>query len=364
MNLSKIRSLRLYHQQLSTRRFDKPADVVKWFGAMQAQDYLGSLWAVGTRVKDAIEADVEQAIFDKEIIRTWPLRGTLHFVSANDARWMLELSNERISTRHAKRMKQEFDLDEKVFTRSKKILEKEFKNNDQLSRETLYAVLEKSKINTGSSRGLHIISKLARDGFICFGSRMGKQQTFVLLDEWIKPTKKILRKEALAKLALQYFVSRGPATLQDFIWWSGLSPAEAKEGIELTKSKLLCDTTDNQDYWFSPESNTNSVNKKDTRIYLLPSFDEYLIAYSDRSASLDKDFFQRKIFTANGIFNPVVLIGGVVKGVWKRTLKKDTAVISLEMFGSLSTAQRKSIVHEANGYGNFVGKEIKVEWNH
>jgi len=361
MNENKISSLRLQHQQISEPQFNNPADVVQWHSAMQAQDYLASLWAIGTRVKNATEQDVEQAILNREIVRTWPLRGTLHFVAANDVRWMLDLSKERINAR-AKRVEKELGLDDKIFTRTKKILEKKFQNNTQLSRDTLYNVLEQSKISTGSNRGLHIISKLARDGFICFGSRMGKQQTLVLLEEWVKPTKKISRDEASAKLALQYFVSRGPATLQDFLWWSGLSPAEAKEGIELTKSKLICETVDKQCYWLAPESNLKSGTKNSKKIHLLPSFDEYLIAYADRNASLDKDLFQRKIFTANGIFNPIIVIDGKVRGVWKRVIKKDTATVNLEIFTSLKAAQQKNILQQVKRYGNFIDKEISVKW--
>ena len=91
-----IPHLRLHNQYISRATFDKPADVVAWLGAVQAQDYLGALWALGLRMRDASEQMIEQAIAEKTIVRTWPMRGTLHFVAPADVRWMLDLLTPRV----------------------------------------------------------------------------------------------------------------------------------------------------------------------------------------------------------------------------------------------------------------------------
>src|SRR5581483_7294852 len=103
---------RLLNQHIAATSFEKPSEVVSWLGAVQAQDYLGALWAVGLRLRQVIEADVEQALADKTIIRTWPMRGTLHFVAAADIRWMLELLTPRIVAGSARRLQQDFGLDD------------------------------------------------------------------------------------------------------------------------------------------------------------------------------------------------------------------------------------------------------------
>lgn len=360
MDLRTLVATRLENHQLLQPELDKPADVVKWFGAMQAQDYLASLWAIGCRTRHGVEKDVEQAIIDKKIVRSWPLRGTLHFVAADDIHWMLELSKARIDAKHGNRIKKEYNLDEKIFTRCKKILEKALTNNQQLTRDDLYEVLEKSKIATGMQRGLHIISQLARDGLICFGPRKGKQQTFVLLDNWIRSSKKINRDEAIAKLAERYFTSHGPATLSDFTWWSGLAPAEAKSGLEQIKSTLHHEDLDGNTFWMS--SSALLLQKKNSsNIHLLPSFDEYIISYADRSAVLEDVYFRKMVFTSNGIFNPVVVVNGKVAGLWKRSLKNKSVEIELKPFTFFSETQRKKILSAARRYGDFIGCEVHLK---
>lgn len=360
MDLRKLVTTRLKNQQLLHPTLDDPADVVKWFGAMQAQDYLASLWGIGCRTHHSIEKDVEQAIIDRKIVRSWPLRGTLHFVSANDIHWMLELSKARIDSKHGNRIKKDYNLNEKVFTRCKKILEKALTNNQFLTRDELYEVLEKSKISTGLQRGLHIISELARDGFICFGARKGKQQTFVLLDSWIRSPKKIKRDEGIVKLAERYFTSHGPATLSDFTWWSGLSPAEAKSGLEQIKSNLHHEDLDGNRFWMSSSALSSQKTNAST-IHLLPSFDEYVISYANRSAVLEDMYFRKMVFTSNGIFNPVVVINGHVVGLWKRSFKNKGVEIDLKPFTSFSETQRKGILLSAKRYGEFVGYNVELK---
>ena len=342
---------RLHNQQISQKEFVDPFDVVKWLGVVQAQDYFGALWALGLRTKNTIESDIEKALAARKFIRTWPLRGTLHFVAAEDARWMLALSKPKLIATNAGRMKKEYDLDEKVFTKSKKVLVRALERNKQIPRDDVYTLLEKAGITTVNSRGLHILWRLAMEGLICFGTRHGKQQTFTLLDEWIAPTKLLTHEESLAELAARYFNGHGPATLKDFIWWSGLSPADAKTALESVRAKFIQHKIDDQIYWMS---GTPSVTKTSaSTVYLLPSYDEYMVGYADRSASLDTDNPDH----GHGIFKPVVVINGKVNGIWKRTLKKDAVDIDVTPFDSFSKPESKAIDTAAERYGKFIDKK-------
>jgi hypothetical protein len=351
MKLKDIGHYRLQVQQISTAKFDKPVEVVKWLGAVQAQDYLAALWAIGVRSKNLTEVDIEQALADRTIVRTWPLRGTLHFVAAEDARWMLESFAPRIIAMNANRLKRESDLDEKVFTKCKKIFERELCDGKQLTRDELYSALEAARISTASQRGLHILWRLAHDGFICFGPRNGKQHTFVLLDEWIPSAKKISYDEALARLAQQYFRSHGPATIQDFAWWSGLTTTEAKRAIELAEPKIVHKTIENQHYLLSHDL---PKLKKTSGVYLLPSYDEYLISYADRRASLATEHQGKTINTVNGIFFPIIVIDGKVAGTWKRAFKKESVTIETKPFQSFSTIQKNSVLKSTKKYAKFL----------
>jgi len=351
MTNSDIARLRLHNQSIAKSTFEQPADVVAWLGAVQAQDYLGSLWAVGLRMRKAVEADIERALANRTIIRTWPMRGTLHFVAAADVRWMLELLTPRIVAGNARRLHRQYGLDEATFARSKDLFARALEGGKQLTRNAMYEVLESGAISTADQRGLHILSRLAQDGLICFGAREGKQQTFALLDEWAPMVKRMERDEALVELARRYFTSHGPATLQDFAWWSGLTTADAKAGLEMAKRFLAQEVSDGQTYWLA--SSMPAAKDSSPTAYLLPAFDEYTVAYKDRSAVLDPKY-TKQVNSGNGIFYPTIVMDGQVVGTWKRTIKKDTLVITPSPFTKLKRAETHSLAEAASRYGEFL----------
>lgn len=239
MTPAKLLRHRLHNQRLAATNFEAPADPVRWLGAVQAQDYLGSLWAIGLRTRNATEKKVEQAIADRAIVRTWPMRGTLHFVAAEDARWMLELMTPRVVAASAGRLEREHGLDEKAFGRSGEVVARALEGGRRLTRDAMYRTLEQARISTAGGRGLHIRWRMAHAGLICFGPREGRQQTFVLLDEWVPGARRMARDEALAESARRYITSRGPATVHDFAWWSGLLASDAAEGLSMAGGELV-----------------------------------------------------------------------------------------------------------------------------
>jgi hypothetical protein len=337
---------RLYHQSISRTEFSNPEDVVAWFGAVQAQDYLGALWAVGLRCRKATEAMVEAALNRGAMIRTWPMRGTLHFVAPADARWILKLLTPRIMQQNKMRLERDYELNAAVYTQSRKAIVRALENGRRLTRNALYQALENAKISTSEQRGLHITGQLAQEGLICFGPREGKQHTFVLLDEWIPPTKPLERDEAVGRLALRYFTSHGPATVQDFAWWSGLATTDAAAGLETVKSRLMHETIDGRSYWFAA-----AVSTKKSGAFLLPVYDEYTVAYKDRSAVIDPAYAAQSKY---GIFSPMLVIDGQIAGTWKRTFSNDAVLIEIHPFDELNDAQTRETTEAANRFGEFL----------
>jgi hypothetical protein len=220
---------------------------------MQAQDYPGALWSIGLRTASATEAEVEHAIRERQIVRTWPMRGTLHFVAAPDVRWMLALLTPRILANASQRAVR-LELDAKTLARCEKLVVRALAGGQIISRENLLARLERAKISTAGSRGYHILWRLAQQGVICFGPRNGKQHTFVLLDEWLPATKPVEREVGLAELARRYFTSHGPATLADFAGWAGLRAADARAGVDGAVSTLERVAMNNKVYWLPRRS--------------------------------------------------------------------------------------------------------------
>ncbi|HVI05544.1 MAG TPA: winged helix DNA-binding domain-containing protein, partial [Sphingomicrobium sp.] len=248
MTEGEIAGCRLINQQIAATRCKTPAEVVSLLGAMQAQDYLGTLWAIGLRLPSATEKEVERAIEDRTIIRTWPLRSTLHFVAAADVHWFLELLGPRIiSTTNF--LNERLGLDAAELSRIRKTLVKALQGSQQLTRAEVYTTLERAKISLEGHRGRHILWRMGVERVICFGSRRGKQATFTLLDEWAPQARKLDRDAALAELAVRYFNGHGPATLDDFVWWSGLKVSDARAGLAMVSERLQSLTVNDKVYW-------------------------------------------------------------------------------------------------------------------
>lgn len=340
---------RLATQGISDPRFTRPGEVVRWLGAVQAQDYLGGLWAVGLRMQKGTEAAVELALARRSIVRTWPMRGTLHFVAAEDARWMLELLTPRIMARNEKRLKNEFGIDAGVLTAARKVLIKALRDGCRLTRDALYQVLDDAGIETADSRGLHIIGVLAQERLICFGSREGKQQTFALFEEWLPDARSLPRDQALAELARRYFTGHGPATLQDFVWWTGLTVKDAKAALALAQP-LEETTVDGRSYWSGAEFPARATSQA----CLLPAWDEFTVGYQDRSQLVDPAHRDR-VDPRYGILNPAIAIGAQIVGTWKRTRTPEQVIVKPAPFAPLNRIEKQKLTPAVRRFGLFLG---------
>jgi hypothetical protein len=357
MTQHEIAIYRLLNQRIAYSTFKDPVDVVSALGAMQAQDYLGALWAVGLRLPVSTESVVEQAISDGKIIRTWPLRGTLHFTAAEDVRWMLSLSGPRIIAGSAGRHKQ-LELNNADLNKSQDLIVDALRGGVRLTREALFQVLRRGGIPTTGQRGIHILQWLALQGLICFGPREEKKPTFVLLDEWVPKTPELERDQALAELARRYFTGHGPATLRDFVWWSGLKVSDARIAVEMATSGLGRESVDGEVYWMPREM--PDLNDADSDAHLLPGFDQYLLGYKDRSAVLSSADASKIAPGANGMFLSTIVIDGRVSGSWKRTVKKKSVDMKLNLFAPLKKAEIRAVVAAAERYGRFIDAPVEL----
>ena len=352
MTPADLRRRRLHSQHLAASELDDPADVVRWLGAVQAQDYLASLWAIGLRTRSATESLVERAIADGAIVRTWPMRGTLHFVAAEDARWMLELMTPRVVAGSAGRLEREYGIDRKTLGRSRRTVVRALEGGRRLTRDAMYRTLERAGISTAGGRGLHLTWSLAHDGIICFGPREGRQHTLVLLDEWAPRAKRMHRDEALAELARRYFFSHGPATVRDFAWWSGLPRRDAAEGLAMVKGQLASFAMRNGEHW-APEGRAETRSR---RALLLPGFDEYTVAYRDRGAILGPAHARHA--AGMDILRPAIVVRGCVVGTWTRTMRQRSVRVEPRPFTRFDEAARRAVATAARRYAAFLGLSV------
>ncbi len=355
--LARVARSRLASQLITASRCSTPEEVVRTLGAIQAQDHASSLWAIGLRLPGATEARIEQAIEDRTIVRTWPMRGTLHLVPAADVRWMLALLTPRVLAAGAGRARR-LGLDDATLARARRAVVAALQGNEPLTREAVFASLERSAIATTDQRGYHLLSRLAMEGLICFGPRSGKQPTFVLLDEWVPATRSVEHEAALAELTRRYLVGHGPVTLHDLARWAGLTIADARLGLASLGSEVSRETIDGTDYWLAAGASEASGSAHSA--YLLPGFDEYLLGYQDRRAMLATEDATRVVPGGNGIFLPTCVVDGRVVGTWRRDLPRNRVVVTVTPFSSQSSAVERSIADAAASYGEFLGRTATV----
>jgi hypothetical protein len=350
-----IPHLRLHNQHITGQAFEKPGEIVGWLAAIQGQDYAGAKWSVGLRLPGSTEADIEQAIADKSILRTWAMRGTLHFVAAADLRWLVTLIAPRVRAANTRRYK-ELELDDNTLARSTDVIANALQDagGKPLTRKELFEILEANGISTEGQRGVYMLQRVSLDKLICQGVMQGRDSTFMLPPE----AGTLAHDEAAAELAQRYFASRGPATLNDFTWWSGLAASDARAGLEVIKSGLVEEKIRGQSYWRSPSSSTEKDSPSST--YLLPGFDEYLLGYEDRSDVLDPQH-AKKVRSGGGMFSPTIIKDGQVVGTWKRAFKKGAVVVTPTPFRPMTAAERDSLAAAARHYGEFLRMPAALE---
>jgi hypothetical protein len=358
MTLADISNIRLISQRIEGKGFKTAKEIVSWMGAMQAQDYLMSKWAVGIRLQNSMEAKVEDAINKGDIIRIHVMRPTWHYVSAKDIYWMLELTAPQIKT-SLKSRHIGLELSEEAIKQGNRLIEKAFYNKKNITREELAKEFEKAKIKTGDNRLAHFLLLAELDGIICSGQIRDNKPSYALLNERIRYNKVLTREESLAELAKRYFSSRCPATINDFAWWSGLPLKDARRGLELVKSDFVSETIGGQTYWMTPS--IISIRKDMPSVHLLPAYDEFLISYRDRSPALS-EVNNKKTISANGIFHPVIVINGQVTGLWKRSVVKDKVIIETDSFQTYDEVMQDLVKEQASCYGRFLNKEIEVRY--
>jgi hypothetical protein len=353
---SEIVVRRLAAQWVSSAVERDPAEVVSYLCAMQAQDYLAALWAVGLRAKSAREADVERSIRDRRIVRTWPMRGTLHFVAGDDARWMIELlAPRRVSG--ARGRLGGLGIDRTVLSRARRVLVRELEGGRLLTRPAAFQALDRAKVSTAGQRGIHILWCLAQECFLCFGPREGKQHTVVLFEEWLPRARRLQRDEALGELAFRYFRGHGPATLRDLARWGGLPLGDARLAVTLAERRIESEKLGGEEHWFVELPPSRTVRVDGT--YAMPAFDELLVGYEDRSAALDTA--SEKAVITGGLFKPFVVHRNRILGTWSRRIERNEVVCSMQPFGGMPRASIAASARAFERYAAFVGMGLRIK---
>ena len=325
--------------------------------AMQAQDLPGSKWSVGLRHAAATLAGVDAAFDAGDIVRSWPMRGTLHVVAGEDLGWLLQLTAPRMLA-SAWGRRAALGITGSDTARAREIVTAELSGRSAATRQALLAALEAAGISTAGQRGYHLLGFLAQNGTLVLGPTEGPQQTFVLLDDWVPNPRRLERDEALGELALRYFRSHGPATAADLARWSGLRLADVRRGLSVCGPALTTLELDGVTYHLAPEA--ESWAAPTARVHLLPGFDELLLGYADRSAALAPERAAAVVPGSNGVFRPTIVADGTVVGTWKRTTTAREIVIETDMFERPPLPVEDGLADAVQAFGAFLGRPARL----
>ncbi|RLP93015.1 winged helix DNA-binding domain-containing protein [Micromonospora sp. CV4] len=343
-----------------TTRPGTVAEVVEWFGAMQAQDLASGLWSLGARLPGRTMADVQAALERREALRTWPMRGTVHLVPPADARWMLEVTGVRSLASAATRRAQ-LGLTDADADRAVDVLGTALAGGGRLTRAQCLATLRAAGLDTDSQRGYHLLWYASVRGVTCLAPNVGTEQTFALLDEWAPGPRLLDREEALALLAHRYVRGHGPVTAREFAGWTGLTLTDARRGLAAAGDTLTGVRVDGEEMYVDAALADAPRTPVDD-VLVLPGFDEYLLGYRDRALMLDPAHQAAVVPGNNGIFQATVVRAGRVVGLWKRRIARAAVTVTIQPLTPLNAGERARVEQALDRYAEFLGLAPRFDW--
>jgi hypothetical protein len=315
---SEVGLLRLVAQGLAGPRAATPAEAVRRLLAAQGQDFPGAVTSVALRTAARARDAVTAALDRGEVVRSWPMRGTLHLTAAEDLPWMLDLLGTRALAGAAKR-RDHLGISDDEAARTCDAVVAALSGGRRLSRAELLAAIEQAGVAVTGQRGYHLLWFAAQTGASCLGPTADGEQLFVLLADWVPTPRRLEREEALGELATRFFTGHGPATVHDLARWSGLPVSDARAGLAVARPRLESLAVEGTEHFLDPTTPERLAACRDEarRTLLLPGFDEFVLGYGDRGAVLEPEFAERIVPGKNGMFLSTVLVDGRVVGTWR-----------------------------------------------
>jgi hypothetical protein len=359
MNRKELAHWRMRTQRLWTAPLARPAEVVRWFGAMQAQEFVPAKWAIAQRCGRTDDDQIERLYATGEILRTHLIRPTWHFVHRDDIRWVIEATKYRVHQINGTYYRQ-CGVDDDTFKRCAKAFTKALKGGNELNRRELVEVLKKGAgIEAAGLRMGYLLMRAELDAVIVSGSVGGKQPTFACFDERVPEKVAVSHDEAVAALTLRYFRSRGPTTLKDFIRWSSLTVAEAKAGLSSVRSELRQRDIDGRTYFFVKAASGQPPSSP--RIDLIQGYDEYVMSYSDSKDVLRSSDGRATSRAINpNVYLHAVLLDGQLIGHWKYVRRAEEITVETALYRKLGKAETSAMDVAVKRFGDCFG--IDSRW--
>lgn len=317
-------NVRLLNQQLVAPQFSDAAEVVSYMGAMQAQEYRMMRWAVGMRTRRPSSKAFKLAFDCGRIIRLHLMRGTWQLVSADDYWPMINLFGPKaVAVTKGWMSSNKISISDEELLRVRDILAQtaadcsvydasQFKGGGATKQDFVRALEEKG-MQMDDHRLSYHIRMAEMSGTLCSGELLPTKATYALTADKVKLTAKMDRDEALMLFTRKYFQSRQPATLEDFVWWSGLNISDCRKGIALLGNSIRVERWRGRDFYLTETCRIRGFRRG--KFLLIPPYDEYLISYKSRDIVLPPEH-KHHAHNNSGIFQPVIAYGGTICGNW------------------------------------------------
>lgn len=355
-----VRRTRLASLLLDERQARTPVEVARWFGAMQAQDAASGMWSLGVRCAGVVEADVQAAFERGELVRTWPMRGTIHIVPAEDVRWLLEHVGSRALADAAKR-RAGLGLSDADAERAVSALDSGLAGGGLRTRSEVLELIAAAGIDTSGQRGYHLLWYAAQLGVTCLGPQQGSEQTVVRLADWAPAQLTMSRADAHAELLFRYVRSHGPAPLQDFAGWSALTMTDVRAAAAANEGRLEPDQPGPRALWRVVGQPRDGLPEGGT--IALPGYDEFILGYKDRDLQVPPGMLDRIVPGGNGVFRATIVRDGQAIATWTRTNRRDRVSVTVEGFADLPKRQRPVIERAVEEYAAFRGGTAEVAFS-
>jgi Winged helix DNA-binding domain len=360
---TQARAARLRSLLLGPHQWRTADEVVTWFGAMQAQDLASALWSLGLRLPGSTEIEMHTALEQRRFLRTWPMRGTIHLVPAQDAHWMLDLMGSTMMTTSHRR-RESLGLTQEDTDRATAALADALAGNRRLTRSQALSTINDAGITTEGQRGYHLLWYAALTGVTCIGPQAEGEQTFVLLDDWVANPRRLDAREAAAELAYRYFRSHGPAPVTDFAGWTGLGLRITRTALSDNAGRLTSVTVDGEEMWLSTElADDPDAVRPLRRTIALPGFDELILGFKDRRLHIPEGRFDDIVPGGNGVFRSTIVSDGLVHGTWTRGITTKQVKVTLQPFAPLTTSRRAAVDHALGAYARYLGRSLALTVN-
>ena len=367
MDLREVARLRLRNQRVSGSKLKSVPEVVGWLGCVQSQEYPYAKWTLGMRATGFVDADVDTALFDGRILRTHILRPTWHFVLPEDLRWMMQLTGPRV----ARAIRNTADVvvpPESEIQQALQAIREMLAGGVRMTRAEIAAELKRRKLALTDQMALPVFMRAELDLVICSGGLVGKQQTYALVDERIPAARPedSDRDWALAELTRRYFTSHGPAAIPDFVWWSGLTVADAKRGIEINAGGLKKMEADGAEFWWAGDVGGSGTDKgrgeKSPTAHLMQGYDEYIVAYRSPRTPINVDRLIPPAFLTRPPYLHAIVLDTQGVGYWRRVAlpRNGGFSIDVKLARELSSPEHRALEASVERYAEFVGVPVKL----